>query len=369
MVWFRSNCSGGMCPSSFCPTRSNSLERESPVTHDDAFLQAILESPDDDTPRLVYADYLDEHGDPDRAEFIRVQVALAALPPDDPRRGQLGDRERRLLAGHREDWLGPLRPLLSGWFFRRGFLDAITVPAATYLRHATLPRPATVRRILIDLDRFTVPADALAVVPQSIAYRNVLLPAGLRGEILVLAVQDPLEGHIEETMRYLSHRVVEVVAAPNRQVAQALSRHYGRDRVFKGGEPEFLGCLSLTPTSPPGDVDLGRWDNGSPAARLLARLVAGAVDLNAREVRFRPGPDRIHVRFAGEGGTAEGEAAPVDLLGPVVSRLRVMAGIRFDPWRFVQAGIVRLTVRGRSIVVGIVIHRSGDGRPSVKLTF
>jgi uncharacterized protein (TIGR02996 family) len=48
------------------------------VTHD-AFLQAILESSDDDTPRLAYADWLEEHGDPDRAEFIHMQGLLARL--------------------------------------------------------------------------------------------------------------------------------------------------------------------------------------------------------------------------------------------------------------------------------------------------
>ncbi len=58
----------------------------------DAFLQAISEKPDDDTPRLVYADWLDEHGDPARAEFIRVQCQLARLPPDAPDRIDL---ERR----------------------------------------------------------------------------------------------------------------------------------------------------------------------------------------------------------------------------------------------------------------------------------
>jgi uncharacterized protein (TIGR02996 family) len=46
----------------------------------DAFLQAILDAPADDTPRLVYADWLEEHGQPDRGEFIRVQCALARLP-------------------------------------------------------------------------------------------------------------------------------------------------------------------------------------------------------------------------------------------------------------------------------------------------
>jgi uncharacterized protein (TIGR02996 family) len=338
------------------------------VTHDDAFLHAILESPDDDTHRLVYADYLDEQGETDPAEFIRVQVALASLPPDDPRREQLRDRERRLLAGHEEEWLGPLRAWATGWAFRRGFLDAITVPAATYLQHTTIPRPATVRRVEVDLDRFEVSADALAVVPQSVAYENVLLPAGFRGGTLVLAVPDPLDANIVEMMRYLFSRDVEVVSAPSRQVAEAIRRHYGVDPVFKAGEPELLGCLSLTPTSPPDDVDLGCWDNGSPAARLLARLVAGAVGQNAREVRVRPGPDRIQVRFLCEEGAAEGEAAPVHLLWPVVARLRNMAGIRVDYRRVVQAGVVRLTVRGRPIDVGVVIRRTGDG-PAVVLTF
>jgi uncharacterized protein (TIGR02996 family) len=41
------------------------------------FLQAIRTDPDDDTVRLVYADWLDDRGEGDRAEFIRVQVKLA----------------------------------------------------------------------------------------------------------------------------------------------------------------------------------------------------------------------------------------------------------------------------------------------------
>ena len=38
-----------------------------------SLLSGVKESPEDDTPRLVLADFLEEHGDPDRAEFIRIQ--------------------------------------------------------------------------------------------------------------------------------------------------------------------------------------------------------------------------------------------------------------------------------------------------------
>src|SRR4051812_5383520 len=43
-----------------------------PMSRADALLAAIAEAPDDDAPRLVYADWLEEHGDDARAEFIRV---------------------------------------------------------------------------------------------------------------------------------------------------------------------------------------------------------------------------------------------------------------------------------------------------------
>lgn len=54
----------------------------------DALTRAVLEDPAEDTVRLALADWLDEHGAPDRAELIRVQVALALGRTDDLERRQ-----------------------------------------------------------------------------------------------------------------------------------------------------------------------------------------------------------------------------------------------------------------------------------------
>ena len=52
----------------------------SPPPGHEPFLRAICQSPDDDAPRLVFADWIEENGDPDRAEFIRRHVRLAREP-------------------------------------------------------------------------------------------------------------------------------------------------------------------------------------------------------------------------------------------------------------------------------------------------
>src|SRR5437762_2497871 len=103
---------------------------------EDAFLRAVLEHPDDDGPRLVYADWLEERGDP-RGAFIRAQVELERLDPDDPRRPDLACRAERLLAEHRRGWLAPIDRLRGEIYgadvFRRGFVDTVTVSAHTFL--------------------------------------------------------------------------------------------------------------------------------------------------------------------------------------------------------------------------------------------
>jgi len=84
-----------------------------------ALFAAICDAPDDDAPRLIYADWLDEHGDPERAEFIRIQCRLAefqrlveqrSLDTSLAARGinELDPREQELLGAHARRWFdGP----------------------------------------------------------------------------------------------------------------------------------------------------------------------------------------------------------------------------------------------------------------------
>lgn len=94
------------------------------MTDGDDLLRAIVETPGDNTVRLVYADWLTENGQAERGEFIRVQCALADMPGDNPRRAALEARETELLAKYAEEWRGVVGRYRPDVPFSRGFVTA-----------------------------------------------------------------------------------------------------------------------------------------------------------------------------------------------------------------------------------------------------
>jgi uncharacterized protein (TIGR02996 family) len=112
-----------------------------------AFHRLIAAAPDDDAPRLVYADWLEERGDP-RGTFVRVQCALARLPSEHPRRRELEQVEDELFQTHGAAWAHGVAGRVSGYKFRRGFIDEITLRAEAFLENAPiLLRQGTIRTV------------------------------------------------------------------------------------------------------------------------------------------------------------------------------------------------------------------------------
>jgi uncharacterized protein (TIGR02996 family) len=134
------------------------------LAHEQAFLAEILAQPDDDAPRLVFADWLDDHGEGDRAEFIRAQVELYRLPEGDPRRPALVARVNELAVTRRKALLRGLPAVADLGVFHRGFLEEIALTARQFLSHGGRLRRGTPLRLL-GLSRAAGVIDQLAASP------------------------------------------------------------------------------------------------------------------------------------------------------------------------------------------------------------
>jgi uncharacterized protein (TIGR02996 family) len=110
------------------------------MTERDALLAGVLAEPEEDTPRLVYADWLEENDDAERGEFIRIEVELARTPPGtdeaERRRSALHNRRTQLLKKRRQEWLQPFLPHAREPEFERGFVHSLATSAFSFLQHA-----------------------------------------------------------------------------------------------------------------------------------------------------------------------------------------------------------------------------------------
>lgn len=116
-------------------------------------VEAIRGAPDDDAPRLVWADAIGG----ERGELVVLQTELARRDPPLIDAIRLRRRQKELLARHGAEWSG-LAGLARRVTFHRGFVDAAEIPAETFLEHAdeileAAPMLSAVTVTDLDVDR------------------------------------------------------------------------------------------------------------------------------------------------------------------------------------------------------------------------
>jgi uncharacterized protein (TIGR02996 family) len=209
-------------------------------TETEGFLARVREVPDDDGPRLIFADWLDEQGD-SRGQFIRVQVALAKLPDLDRRRPELLRAQHDLLARFGEVWAAPFRGLATGPVFHRGFVEEVKVAARQFLGHGpALFAADPVRHLhLLDLGGHLGPVFSP-------------LLARLTGlTVFAQHLGDPLARAVAECPHLAGLRALRL----------------GRNRIGDAGAERLTGSPHLAALQ---DLDLAENELGEPAARALA---------------------------------------------------------------------------------------------------
>jgi uncharacterized protein (TIGR02996 family) len=132
------------------------------------FLKAVIAAPADDLPRLVFADWLDEHDDP-RGEFVRLQI-------DRYRRGVfgIGPREYQLLLEHEPAWRAELPAGCRQVRFRRGFVDSLRCHAR-HLFDPDHPILAPVEHLTVEVSHLRAEWLAYSPPPLAVPVRELVV--------------------------------------------------------------------------------------------------------------------------------------------------------------------------------------------------
>ena len=113
---------------------------------------------------------------------------------------------------------------------------------------------------MVDLKAIEVDASVIEQVPESVARENVVFPVEMRGDSLVVALNDPMNLEVLDKLRFILNRDVQVVVAPTEAIQAAINAHYGQHQ----NESVDSIIAEFTETPPPDAAD-ARQPAGQPA--------------------------------------------------------------------------------------------------------
>jgi type IV pilus assembly protein PilB len=195
-------------------------------------------------------------------------------------------------------------------------------------------------------------ADVVALVPAEVASEHRVLPVTVKGDKLILAIDDPARAYSLDTLQFLLDRDLGTALTTPQGLASALSHYYG---VASGGGPDLAQALG---------EEAGE-DDDAPIIRLVTRMIATAVEQTASDIHVEPMDGRLRVRFRRDGVLQEVATHEPHLLGPVTSRLKIMAGMDIAEKRKPQDGRMAVSVQGRPIDIRASVLPSNHGESMV----
>jgi type IV pilus assembly protein PilB len=203
----------------------------------------------------------------------------------------------------------------------------------------------------VKLEGFEPSTDLLKAVPAGLAILHKVLPIGMEGKTLQLALADPLNPQTPEELRFALDKDIQVVVAPIWQIEEQIKKHYGTDassmdEILKelGGGIEF-GVESA-------QFDLKALEaeaNATPIIRYVDLILYQAVQDRASDIHFEPFETEFKIRYRVDGALYEMAPPPRHLAMPVISRIKVMSNLNIAERRLPQDGRIQKNIGGKPI--------------------
>lgn len=197
----------------------------------------------------------------------------------------------------------------------------------------------------LDISQVNPPPEILQLLDAETAQRYQAIPIGLRDDVVLIAVADPMDIASLDSLNHLLHRPIEFVCSTPELIQKALQKFYG------DSSQTLLGELADSLAISGGEDSADEGETGeAPVIKMVTLLLLEAVRLRASDIHLEPMEKKFRIRFRIDGVLQEMPAPPKKLHGSIISRLKIMTGtMSIAEKRLPQDGRIQVRLGTKSI--------------------
>ena len=201
----------------------------------------------------------------------------------------------------------------------------------------------------VKLEDYRISPQVLDRIPVELELQYNIMPLGEIDDILIVAMENPLDMSIISALRFNTNLKIEPVMASARDIALILSKHnskYDEDRALEdSGFDTVSNRASQQDTTGMMEVEAKK----KPIVRLVNAIILQGIIRGASDINIRPEADRITVYYRVDGKLQFSRNLHRSLLASLVSRVKIIGQMDISERRLPQDGHARLE-RGNKII-------------------
>ncbi len=204
----------------------------------------------------------------------------------------------------------------------------------------------------VDLTGFEPPPGLVHLVPAGMARLHGVVPVSAAGNVLTVALVNPLETQALEDLRFTLNREIVQVIAPRHQVEELITSLYGSEETSMDDILQQLGSTEVTQIEGEEEFNAAAAAaeaNAAPIIRYVDLILDRAVQAQASDIHFEPFEKDFKIRYRVDGALYEMEPPPRHLALPVISRIKVLSNLNIAERRVPQDGRIQRQIGTKTI--------------------
>lgn len=215
----------------------------------------------------------------------------------------------------------------------------------------------------VTMQEVTLDPAAVASLPAHIATKYSALPLRTDNGRLLVAMADPFQIEAVTAVERAARRPIRVVAAPRDSITAMIARAYNGKAmpapVPPGVRPDSGGRrapaqAAFTPAPAPAPIaEPDRTGEAVNAAALAEAIIKRGVQLGATDVHIEPLETETRVRYRVDGLLQDAGGYPKSVQAPLLSRIKILAGVDIAETRLPQDGRIRTTLDSAQVDIRV----------------
>ncbi len=217
----------------------------------------------------------------------------------------------------------------------------------------------------ISLNDYEINIEATKKISEDLAKRHSLIPIDIKNDILIVAMNDPLNVFAIEDISIYSGMKIKSVHAKCEEINKAIDLYYGKQEALKAAAEYKKEYTLIEEENNVIDKSIADVVNSAPIVKLVNSIIEQAIRMRASDIHVEPGEYNIRIRYRIDGQLEEIMRHELDLLPAVVTRIKIMSNMNIAERRRPQDGRIGMYVDGNEFDLRISIIPTVHGEKVV----